>query len=427
MIVTLRELTTSYPDYWFGWLVHADVLTHFGGLLGVPQAAAMAAFERAVTLNPRLLPAWEHYAWLALLQRDTAAMTRALDGLSRFDARAAAADFGWDQVTSLMLTDRLLRGDSAGAAPLWRAHVADLAARADPSFGADALERHGLAEEQIRLTREVLAAGPPVAAIPAHHQALVHAFIRRGAWDSALALVEQTGAGQLHDAAARGYRLAVLAAWLGALPPSAAAGHRARARESAGANPLAMAELAWLDGVLALARGDTAGSAAAIAALEADSAANAALLLRSLTALRAGAAGDVAGAARRLASLEWERAEHGYADAEPHPLVTVVDRLAAGRWLRETGGLDEAIRLLRWTEGAYTLYPGAAESVGAATIVEYELGRVAEAAGAIDEAVRRYREFVRLYDLPPPAHRPMVAHARGFVERYFTAAAAGPS
>ncbi|HEU5049063.1 MAG TPA: serine/threonine-protein kinase, partial [Gemmatimonadales bacterium] len=166
-ISLLRELTHRYPDHWFGWLMYGDVLTHFGAAVGESRQEAVAALDRAVTLNPNLIPAWEHLAWLTLLERDTAAAARAIEILRR-SGNVTSESFGWDEGVSLALTDRLIRGDSMGAARLMEAHVADLAGRADPSFGATALVRHAFPVEQIEVVRRVLARGPPPAAIPAY-------------------------------------------------------------------------------------------------------------------------------------------------------------------------------------------------------------------------------------------------------------------
>ena len=61
-----RQLTERYPSSWFGWLNYADQLLHNGPLLGHSRAEAWSGFQRALELNPNLIPVHEHLMLVAL-------------------------------------------------------------------------------------------------------------------------------------------------------------------------------------------------------------------------------------------------------------------------------------------------------------------------------------------------------------------------
>src|SRR5690606_34600513 len=131
----------------------------------------------------------------------------------------------------------------------------------------------------------------------------------------------------------------------GELPAGAADEWRARLTPHEDRlGPPHVAELAWLDGVLAAARGEPdaltaararlsalGGGAGGRAALslprpggDADVPAVARMLDASLEAFGAALRGDTRGAGERLAELERRRAEHGWAKAPAqwHPYLT---------------------------------------------------------------------------------------------------------
>ena len=59
-VARAQEVTQCFPDYWFGWLVYGDYLVHRAPILGFRVSDAGPVLERALQLNPRLTPAWEH-------------------------------------------------------------------------------------------------------------------------------------------------------------------------------------------------------------------------------------------------------------------------------------------------------------------------------------------------------------------------------
>lgn len=408
-LAILRELTTEYPDHWFGWLVYGDLLTHFGSWAGIPRRDAIHALRRALALNRNLVPAWEHHAWLTLLEHDTAGAAASIAALERAGP-GAMQDFGWDQVTTLALTLRLVRGDSAGAAPLLDRYIADMLGRSDPSFGVDALARHGFPAEQVIATRRILARGPPSASVPLHRAALAGAFGRRGAWDSVFGLLDEPGQAPILGGPLGAYRLAVVAALVGAVDASVARARQPGAARGARSDD-ARAELHWLDGVLGFVDGDRARLESASDSLASMSGDVATLLRQSLGALDRGLRGQRDVAARQLVGMETARAERLYAEDHRFPALRAVQRIIAARWLAEAGGHAESERVLGWVEGEYAvdLAPEILNFVIGP--VTWERARIAEAAGDAEAAARLYREFLRTYDLAPRPHGEMVAHA----------------
>ena len=158
------------------------------------------------------------------------------------------------------------------------------------------------------------------------------------------------------------YGLGVTGVWLGRLAPDDIAALRGLAAGSAaGRTAIGAAELAWLDGIVALARGDASALRTQRASLERSDAGTARDLARALRAFELALAGSTAVAADSLASLELELADRGwiYQWAGDHPFANAVHRIAASRWLAARGDSAAAARLSRWHEAVLPgqLYP----------------------------------------------------------------------
>ncbi len=78
---TLRAVTDRDPTFFLGWFQLGDELFHRGPLLGHRRAEAIPAFERAAGLRRDFGPAWEHLAWVATAEGDSASAASALDSL----------------------------------------------------------------------------------------------------------------------------------------------------------------------------------------------------------------------------------------------------------------------------------------------------------------------------------------------------------
>jgi len=78
---TLRAVTDRDQQFFLGWFQLGDELFHRGPLVGHRRSEAIPAFERAARLRPDFGPAWEHLAWVATAEGDSASAASALDSL----------------------------------------------------------------------------------------------------------------------------------------------------------------------------------------------------------------------------------------------------------------------------------------------------------------------------------------------------------
>lgn len=254
-------------------------------------------------------------------------------------------------------------------------------------------------------------------------RAIAGAWAARGAWDSALVAVERYADGTADPAAALyAYRLAAIGLWSGAVDARDVRRRRATIMLAAHRLPPdGHAELAWLDGVVAATLQDAAALAAARAALQQVDVLAAPVLDRSLAAFELALRGDGGAAAHTLVELERARADaHGSYRrlSDSHPYLTAVNRLTASRWLLALGDTTAAAGLLVFHEGVPFPLPltGHANYVLAGPAY-LERARIEEAAGRNDLARTYYGQFLRRYDAPVPAHRPMVDGASAAIAR----------
>ena len=409
-----RELTERYPSSWFGWLVYADQLLHNGPLLGHSGAEARAGFERALKLNPNLIPVHEHLMLLALQDRDTAAASRGLRELTRLDAGPSLTADGYG---NRMLQFRFLYGIERGDSALTRVLANSIARDPEPAAVPDGsfydAYRYGLLAEQIQVSEQVVRAGGTPARRSVHGRLLALSWAQRGAWDSALVAMDRLVTSETESAAAlQSYGLAVVGAWLGAVDQREGEARRQAAVTLAQANSLDRAEVAWLDGLAAVGRHDRRALAEARAALRGigDPTGNA--LDRSLAAFDAGLAGATRAAGTAMAELEWQQAGVSAPDFRRHPYTIAANRLAAARWLAASGDAEQALRLLTWVDGPYLLHPSTVYSVMLTGLVDLERGRIDEQRGRAGSARNYYREFLRRYDRPVIGHRQLVEEAK---------------
>ena len=213
------------------------------------------------------------------------------------------------------------------------------------------------------------------------------------------------------------YGLAVVGAWLGAIEPAEAELRRQAAVTLAGTNGPARAEVAWLDGLVAVGRRDRGALTRARAALRGsgDSSANA--LDRSLGVFEAALSENPGAAGRSMADLEYREAALSAPDFARHPYTIGVDRLAGGRWLAASGDFPQALRLLTWVDGPYFLHPSTVYSLVLRPLVDLERGRIEEQSGRAGSARNYYREFLRRYDRPMTGHRKLVEEATAALVR----------
>ncbi len=214
-----RQRAERYPSSWFAWLDYADELMHNGPLLGHSRDEARAGFQRALELNPNLIPVHEHLMLVALQDRDTAAAAQGLRELERLDAGPSLTADGYgNRMLQFRFLDAIVRGDSGLTRVLADSIAGDPAPEAvgDGSF-YDAF-RYGFPAEQIRVSTQVLRAGGVPARQEVHGRLLALSWAERGAWDSALVAMDRlVRSGTDSTAALSAYGLAVVGAWLGAV------------------------------------------------------------------------------------------------------------------------------------------------------------------------------------------------------------------
>ena len=420
----LEELVQRYPDYSPGWWQLGDALLHGYALIGATRTEARDALERTVTLSPAMVVGWEHLAWAAAGMRDTATVARALDTLERMGAGPYFLEIeGVNKILLYRAWLALRRHDGSAKAYLDSLYL-DAVVPGRNVFVTAIAGGGGEPETQIALNQRMLRHGlsPEDARTVQYLTSL--AWAMRGAWDSALVVRDQlvqapTDTLAILDA----YRTAVLAAWVGAMPPAEALRRRpAVAPLVLALGPGFVADMAWLDGILAVAGNNLQGLVAARTALKASGGKWTAYLDRSLGAFESALRGDRRSAATAMATLEWELAERNpyFAGdaATPHALLRGVDRLAAAEWLQDQGDGAQALRLLQW----HQTFPFFDDKLPLKPLAFLLSARIEDARGDTAAARGNYEEFLHRFDMPMPAQRHLVVEARAALARLSGAA-----
>jgi len=416
-VARLRTIIKRFPDDWSAWWFYADEFHHWGPLIGYTNADARAALQRTVDLNPMLVPMWGHL-FDASVGHDSSQAALALKSL-----------------TALGHDDQYLRLMFAANGPLpvslrdsVAVEVAGSTYWLDRVMGSARLLWRGYPAAQIELNRRLIALAP--------HDSLTHyvwgtmanAWADRGAWDSALVAFDHWAAADRQGAVDQGifplmYQMAVAGAWLGGLDPARASERRAAAakflaglRPDSRAAKVSQARVAWADGMLALLRRDLPGLAEARARLERSGSRESPFMARSLAGFELELRGAKRAAAESLAALDLaattaELVEHhdAYARSTTH--------LEASRLFLEQGDTSRALKLLVWHQADI---PASAEPPYTqmfAGLAYYELARIEEARGHTDLARDHYEQFLRRYDMPPPAHQHLVDNAKASLRK----------
>ena len=418
-----------FPNYWPAWWMLSERLAHDAPLAGTSSRDLRAALEYTLSLNPRMTSGWQHLFWEAMWERDTVLSRRVLDALTKLHYDSVSrGESGFDELAHFRYLDALARArdgggprDSSLAEPGIRLFVS-MTGPIDPYRFALLAALYGFPREQVSFSRRVIARGAPPQMVTAQQLAIAVGQAARGSWDSSVVALDAFVARASDPRAALyRYRVAVIGAWLGAIAPDSAARRRTAAvADSARLAPATRAEIAWLDGLLAFARQDSSALSSARRALATTDSVTAPMLDRSLAAFGHALAGDRGRAADSLEALEWERVERGWSRhrSDSHPFLTAIDRLAAGRWLRERGDAARAARLLTWHEAVIVPQRETRHAnVMVQALAYLELARALAALGRDDLARDYYQRFLWRYDAPPAAHRHLVDEARRALER----------
>ena len=124
-------------------------------------------------------------------------------------------------------------------------------------------------------------------------------------------------------------------------------------------------------------------------------------------------AGRRAQASDSLGVVERERGGAETFDYDPVAFV----RLAGGRWAASAGRVSAADSLLSYYEAAVPNVPAQFMLKATAALAAFERAKAWDSAGDAKRAVGLYREFLRLYDMPPAAHMHLVAEAKSALAR----------
>jgi len=427
----LQELTSRFPDWWPGWFGLGDLLYHLGPLMGYTWKDSRHAFRRAVTINPKLQPAWDHL-FINGLGHDTtetvvsAATLRTLwEPDPVVNSVQAAADI--QQKRLLAALERFDGTMKPSESALADSVVRFLVSLAPNDFQRNAFPRSllwvGNPAGQIAFNRYMVRATSEPEALADAFTGIAFAWAERGRWDSALATIHQAAIRRPSHYALSEYSIAVLGAWLGALPPAEAVARRSSAEATIAGltdRPQQMrlsGALAWLDGFFAFVRRDRAGITLARQDLRRSGLPNSGVIDGSLAAFDEALSGDRSEAARRLVAIEHECAESGWqtCGGDPRTPNIAAHRLSAATWLLEAGDTVQAMRLLTWHEAR--LVGQWAWSLIVAPLAYLVQARLEEARGDAHSATEHYRQFLRRYDSPMPPQQHLVDEARAALAR----------
>jgi tetratricopeptide (TPR) repeat protein len=419
-----RAIVTRFPNDWSAWSKYADVLHHWGPMIGVTNSEMRAALQRTVDLNPRLVPYLEHLL-TASLGHDSAQAAKVAEALTALGYYSRlSAERGYDA----SMGARLELSAGAGLPVSLRDSFALAIARSPDwlvrTFASVRLYAVGYPAAQIELNRRLLALAPHDSLAGFTWVGTAQAWAARGAWDSTLAAYQHAvSLGTRNISPVSLYTMAASGTWLGALDMARTAEQRAAAVKSLDRLPPGepatrreRAMLAWADGILAAQRRNLPDLKEARERLRQSGASAAPFMERSLAGFELELRGARQAAAESLAVLDLAATDLDI--SAPHdPYARSITHLAASQLMLEQGDTSRALKLLRWHE-AYI--PASAEGFRSqifAGLAYYQLARIEKAQGKDDLAREHYEQFLRRYDMPPPAHRHLVDEAKGALRR----------
>jgi serine/threonine protein kinase len=431
-----RLATERFPDYWPGWFLYGDALYHNGSEIGYDWTEALEAFRRAVVLEPKLVPAWEHIYEMTF-GKDQAEAARAQARLAELAPWPPEDKFN-PLLAAVNRAGGIITPDIGGLADSLVALMASPGAEGFLPFVGLQLLLHGFPVAQLQLNQRALAASHVSPQVRTAIQAAnAWTWAARGRWDSALTLMGRValqhpgviGPSRYPPVSApllavESYELSVIGAWLGATAPALADLRRPMAISTVTqltddqSRHDGLGRVAWLDGILGFVRGDHKAIELARRDAARSQYSQAELVDRSLQAFDHALAGDRRRAGHELAALDRECIERTQSCNVFTPHIAV-QRLAAAQWLGETGEAEQARRLLRWQDAEGTYIPcrlwTLAYALGAPTFLAR--ARLEEAVGEPGRAREYYQQFLRRYDSPMPDQRHLVNEAHAAVGR----------
>ena len=416
-VARLQAIVKRFPGDWSAWWFYADELHHSAPLIGYTNADARAALQRTVDLNPMLVPMWGHL-FDASLGHDTAQAALALKSLTALghDRQYLRLLFAANGPLPVSLRDSV--AVRLAGSTYWLDRV----------LGSARLLWRGYPAAQLELNRRLIALAPNDSLTHYVWQSMANAWADRGAWDSALVAFDHWVAADNRGTVEPGilpliYQMAVAGAWLGGLDTARAAARRVAAvkyisglpPDSAAAKKQE-ARVAWADGMLAVLRRDLRGLAEARARLRQVGGLAGRFRERSLAGFELELRGAKQAAAESLAALDLA-ATNAELSEQHDPYARSITHLEASRLLLERGDTSRAVKLLVWHEADIPTSWEPPHSQMFAGLAYYELARIEEAQGKNDLARDHYQQFLRRYDMPPPAHRHLVDEANEALRR----------
>jgi tetratricopeptide (TPR) repeat protein len=417
----LQEVIRRFPDFWFGWFSYGDFLYHVGPLLGYNWKDSQKALGRAVSLNPRLRPAYWHLFWNSA-GKDSA---ESMHALAQFRALPGdRADLASD-LQHMRLIDALDRSggtikpeNSALADSLAKHYLSPSVGDFQAGFWPVSFLWSWNPAGQISFNRRILEHVTDQSAAAGSYAGIAWAWAERGAWDSALIAMGESVKREPHP---REYSIAVLGAWLGAIAPQEAIARRPAAERmiealEPGAHKSDLrGMLAWLDGFLAFVTRNGAALEKAQTDASGSGHPDAGIIDRSLAAFSRALHGERHAAALDLVALDrlcagntWRRC----GDAVTPNIAA--HRLSAATWLLEAGDTAQAARLLIWPEAAFASWNW---SFVVRPLAYLMLARIEEAQGQMPLAKEHYQQFLKHYDSPMPPQQYLVDEAKAALAR----------
>jgi hypothetical protein len=319
-------------------------------------------------------------------------------------------------------TDPALADSVAGSWDISHTHE-------DPNPGWQVIRRAGAPDLAVDLLRRMSSLDVDLEQRANLHFQMALAWAHRGAWDSARVELRRFSDLECQFCGTDGYWLSAMGEWLGGLPSGSADEFRPSMVASIDAwgdeCPDCGIWLASVDGVIASGRRDVALLRDALGRVESAVATDARLgqiasyVARSQRAAEMELAGDRSGAADSLYALIQEIQYPPRVPGYGH--LHAFNRLSAARWLRAEGDRTGARSVLMELQLPWRQpYDKAIDHhfVSVATGLTYlELAEMEDAGGPAPLARDYYEQFLRRYDMPVEAHRPMVEEARAAYER----------
>jgi tetratricopeptide (TPR) repeat protein len=410
-----ETVLAEHPGFWLVAMDYGNDLMFWGYLYGYTADDVIRAQADCVDANPNIIECWVKLVLLSQ-GKDAAALQR---GYEYFDANLEQipSSVYWPKAHQFL---RLLMAYEEGEPPV---ALMDSVTRGLDWLRIGTTFPYGIWNggipqifHDLHRRRQELSIDAEIP--PAHLYWDPYAWAMRGAWDSTLVTLDRYMRESSDEMAPlKAFKLTALGEWLGGVPagtsdrylPGAAA--FAERLEDPGDRATERAMLDYLQGVLAAARQNSEALRQADRQLEGIDHSVARTAQRALAAYALQLQGSVAEAADSLYEVTWGGVPPWY------KRMIAINRLNASRWLLLAGDTARASKLLSSCQRSSLFIPEWDESRLLAGHCYLELARIEEARGRDGLARKYYWQFLKRYDSPVEALRPLVEEARAAYER----------